>query len=132
MQRRAILWVSVVALGAALLVTHATTGNAQKNPSERDALSGWRFQSGSSQTVGTFSGTLVCMSDATPSAKAGSCPQYGLRIVGKTQVRPLLPGTPEVEKQILSGAMTDKPVLIVGVDIPETGQILVSGVTPQK
>ena len=132
MRATAILRVSAVGAGVLILLAQATSVDAQPEPVERDALSGWSAQSGASQTVGTYTGTLVCMSETTPGAKAAPCAQFGLRVEGHSKVHPLIPGTPEVEKQIQSAALRDKMVLLVGVQIPETGQIMASGVSPKQ
>jgi len=132
MRPRTIWRLAIVGMGAAILVGPATALRAQPNPSERDKLSGWPYQSGASQTVGTYPGTLICMDAATPGTKPTPCGQYGLRFEGKTRVFPLIAGTPEVEKQIRSDVMRDKNVLVVGVEIPETGQIMASGISRRK
>jgi hypothetical protein len=133
MRPMTILRLMLLGVSAAILVGRTTVASGQQPPaSERDSLSDWRYQEGASQTVGSITGTLVCMDAATPGTKATRCAQYGLRPQGKTRIFPLIAGTPEVEKQVRSDAMTNKSVLVVGVEIPETGQIMASGVSLAK
>jgi hypothetical protein len=116
-----------MAAGVALLIVSPATVRADEPASERDTLSDWRYQSGASQSVATLPGTLVCTSEGQK-----PCAKFGLRVEGQTRVRPLIPGTPEVEKQIQADALRNQPVLVVGIEIPETGEVMVSGISPNK
>lgn len=124
----------VATVGVLGLLTNGRAWATEEHSAERGkegttaAMS--KFYSGPVGKVGNFPGRLLCLRcDIKPGPGAMSqCEKEGhhhaLSMDGDLMIHPLLPATKEVQKQINSGELHAKDVVVHGKYYPATGAIL--------
>ncbi len=127
----------------ALMIVGSSAQGEEKHSTKAPASSGSvlsmaRFYGGASARIGDFPGKLVCLRcDIQPGPNAmAQCENKGhlhaLSMQEDGMIHPLLPGTESVLKQINSGELHGKQVIVHGKYYPATGLILVDRITPAK
>jgi hypothetical protein len=133
------------ALAAAALlgfVTVSSTWGEEEHSAEArstgSTLSMARFYGGGGARTGDFPGRLVCLRcDLKPGPNAMSqCEKLGhhhaLSMEMDAMIHPLLPGTEKTLKQINSGELHGKDVIVHGKYYANTGAILVDRIAEKK
>ena len=126
---------ALLAEGVAMLVTAGPARGGEKYSanaltSDGSTLSMSKFWSSQSGRTGAFPGKLVCLGcDLKPSRGAmAQCKTEGhrhaLSMENDSMIHPLLAGTEQVLKQIDSGELQGKEVVVHGKYYPSTSAIL--------